>query len=75
MRLKRNKFFIIAVLALMVCIFLEMQDFVYSSDIQSGYVTSKHPELWGSIIADSVNQKTIYLTVNGNKVDLLREKP
>ena len=32
MRLKRNKFFIIAVLALMVCIFLEMQDFVYSSD-------------------------------------------
>lgn len=75
MRLKRNKFFIIAVLALIACIFLEMQDFVYSSDIQSGYIASKHPELWGNIIADSVNQKTIYLTVDGNKVDLLREKP
>lgn len=74
MRLKRNKFFIIAVFALIICIFLEMQDFVYSSNIQAGYKVSKHTQLWGETIADSINQKTIYLTVNGKKVDLLREK-
>jgi len=54
----------------MVTIFVEMQDFVYSRSVEKGYEVEKNDTLWNEMIADSVNQKTIYISVDGQYLEL-----
>lgn len=68
--MRHSKFFLFAIVSLAIGLFLEMQDFVYSQNLLSGYTVSPRPELWNQTIAESVNQKTIYLTIDGKAIDL-----
>lgn len=68
--MKYRRFFFISTVVLLVAVFVEMQDVVYSRAIQKGYQIDKKEELWNELIADSVNQKTIYISVDGNYLDL-----
>lgn len=68
--MKHNKFFLFSIFVLMIAIIIEMQDFVYSRSVEKGYQVEKEDALWNGLIADSVNQKTIYISVNGEYLDL-----
>ncbi|MBO5279557.1 MAG: cell surface protein [Lachnospiraceae bacterium] len=47
-----------------------MWDFAYSKGVAQGQKPSARMELWGGIIADSINQKPIYLLVDGRMLEL-----
>lgn len=68
--MKHSKFFLFSIFVLMIAIIIEMQDFVYSRSVEKGYQVEKNDALWNGLIADSVNQKTIYISVNGEYLDL-----
>lgn len=55
-------------------IFINMQDFVYSKDIQRGYQITERMDVWGETIAESINAKTIYLTIDGKPIEMSKEK-
>lgn len=68
--MKYSKVFIFAVFSLLVGIFIQMQDFVYSENVSAGYKVSPSMDLWGSTIAESINLKPIYLTIDGKPMDV-----
>lgn len=70
--MKHSKFFIFSIFVLMVALFIEMQDFVYSRSVAKGAQVEKQWNLWNGFIADSVNQKTIYISVDGQYLELER---
>lgn len=70
--MKHSKFFIFSVFVLMVTLFIEMQDFVYSRSVEKRVSVEKQENLWNGFIADSVNQKTIYISVDGQYLELGR---
>lgn len=70
--MKHSKFFIFSVFVLIVTLFIEMQDFVYSRGVVKEVSVEKKEELWNGLIADSVNQKMIYLSVDGQYLELER---
>lgn len=49
-----------------------MQDFVYSRSVEKEILIEKQSDLWNGLIAESVNQKTIYISVDGQYLDLER---
>ena len=49
-----------------------MQDFVYSRSVEKESSMKKQEALWNGLIAESVNQKTIYISVDGQYLELER---
>ena len=70
--MKHSKFFIFSIFVLIITVFIEMQDFVYSRSVEKGLSLKKQEELWNGLIADSVNQKKIYISVDGQYLELER---
>lgn len=70
--MKHSKFFIFSVFVLIAVLLIEMQDFVYSRGIEKGILAEKQENLWNGLIAESVNQKRIYISVDGQYLELER---
>ena len=70
--MKHSKFFIFSIFVLVVTLLIEMQDFVYSRSVEKEILIEKQSDLWNGLIAESVNQKTIYISVDGQYLDLER---
>lgn len=74
MKLKNSKYFVLAVLALGIGLFVEKYDFVYAENIQSGYEVKVRPDVWDETIADSINRKDITLIIDEKKIELLEDQ-
>lgn len=70
--MKHSKFFIFSIFVLIVTLLIEMQDFVYSRSVEKESSMKKQEALWNGLIAESVNQKTIYISVDGQYLELER---
>lgn len=74
MKLNSRKYFVLAILALGIGLFIERLDFVFAESIQPGYEVSVRPDVWNETIADSINRREITLIIDERKIELLGEK-
>lgn len=68
--MRHSKFFIFAILSLALGFGINVWDFTYSKGVETGKKQSIRMELWGSTIAADINQKPIYLSVDGKPMDV-----
>lgn len=71
--MRHSRFFLFAVIFLALGFFVSMWDFAYSKGIKQGKKAVSHTELWGSAIAESINKRTIYLSIDGRLIENGRE--
>ncbi len=68
--MKYSRFFALAIGALAAGLVISTWDFAYSRGISQGQKQAVRMELWGNVIAESINQKPIYLSVDGKSPEL-----
>ncbi len=68
--MRHSKFLIFAVISLAAGFFISIWEFAYSKGIEQGRRPAVRMELWGSTIAESINQKPIYLSIDGRLMDI-----
>lgn len=72
--MKHSRVFIFTIICLVAGGILSMWDLAYSRGIEQGQKPAPRMELWGGIIAESINQKPIYLSVDGSLLELEQGK-
>ena len=70
--MKYSRLFALAIGALAAGLVISTWDFAYSRGISQGQKQLVRMELWGNVIAESINQKPIYLSVDGKTPELLQ---
>lgn len=70
--MKFFKVFAASVLLLVICAFIGMNDFVFSEEMKKDPVFEGNREVWGTLIADSVNAQKIKLHINNRDIDNVR---
>ncbi|MBR6638372.1 MAG: hypothetical protein IKK96_05875, partial [Lachnospiraceae bacterium] len=70
--MKFFKVFAASVLLLVICAFIGMNDFVFSEEMKKAPVFEGNREVWGTLIADSVNAQKIKLHINNRDIDNVR---
>ncbi len=67
--MKYFKAFTISVLLLIICVFIGMNDFVFSEEMKREPYFAGNREVWSSIIASSVNSQKIKLHINNRAIE------
>ena len=67
--MKYFKVFIVAVLMLIICAFIGMNDFVFSEEMKREPDFEVNREVWSSIIASNVNSQKIKMHINNRVID------
>jgi len=70
--LKFFKVFAVSVLLLIICVFIGMNDFVFSEEIRREPFFEGNREVWSSIIASNVNSQKIKLHINNRDIEGIR---
>ena len=68
--MRHSKFLIFAAISLALGFLVSMWDFAYSKGIEQGRIHISHVGLWESIIAESINEKPIYLSIDGRMMEI-----
>jgi len=67
--LKYKSFFVIAIIILAGCMFFSMNDYVFSEGVHKSQSSFEEQAVWSSLIADSVNESTVKLLIDGREVN------
>ena len=67
--MKYSRLFVLGAVVLMMSFAVSTWDFAYPRGIVQGQKQAVRLELWGSLIAESINQKPIYLSVDGKPAE------
>lgn len=68
--MRYSKYFIFALFSLAAGFVISMWDFAYSKGVEQGRKTVSRIGMWESTIAESINQKPIYLSIDGRALEL-----